>query len=160
MCHALLSEYKRLKKEDAPLDSALLAGYLYQILFTISFGPNGYVQETFSDRRISSIVKYINENYRDINSIEEIAEHFYISKYHLCRLFTQNLGMGLIAYLNTIKIREACKLLKENKKGITDIAMESGFNSSSYFCKVFKSETGLSPTAYKKLHKKPIPSRQ
>ena len=153
LCNSLYSEYTRILKDDGCLDSAILAGYLYQILFTISFGANGYVQENYSDRRISGIVKYINENYSSINSIEEIAEQFYISKYHLCRLFNQNLGVGLITYLNTIKIRKASELLKEDSKSITDIAMECGFNSSSYFCKVFKSEKGLSPTDYKKQYK-------
>ena len=145
LCNALHREYSRLDCED----TAILAGYLYQILFAISYDKNDYVQESYKDRRISSVVKYINENYNAISNIEELSERFYISKYHLCRLFAQNLGVSLIGYLNTIKIKAACKLLSESKKGITDVAMECGFNSSSYFCKVFKSEMGMSPTAYK-----------
>ena len=153
ICNSLYNESNRIPKDEERLVSPVLAGQLYQILFNISFSGNGYVQENYSDRRISSIVKYINENYSSINSIEEIAERFYISKYHLCRLFNQNLGVGMITYLNTIKVRKASELLKEDKKSITDIAMECGFNSSSYFCKVFRSEKGISPTDYKKQYK-------
>ena len=96
------------------------------------------------------MVKYINENYNQITDIEEIAEHFFISKFHLCRIFNKNLGIPLITYLNTIKIREACTLICQGRLNLTEIAIRCGFNSSSYFCKVFKNEKGLSPTEYKK----------
>lgn len=151
--NSFYNEYGRISKEESSADSAVLAGYLYQILFTISYSPNTYVREDYSDSRIGSIVKYINENYGSISDIEEIANKFYISKYHLCRLFSKNLGVSIITYLNTIKIRKACEMIKDGKESITDIAMNCGFNSSSYFCKVFRAEKGVSPSEYKKQHK-------
>ena len=151
LLNTFLIEYNRSVKEGKnPLYDPLLAGYLYQILFTVTYGNNTYVPQEYSDGRIGSIVKYINENYSQISDIEEIASQFYISKYHLCRIFNQNLGVPLITYLNTIKIRKACKMIKSGKSSLTEIAMKCGFNSSSYFCKVFKAEKGISPTEYKK----------
>ena len=47
------------------------------------------------------------------------------------------------------KIRAACAMLEANKMTLTEIALECGFNSSSYFCKVFKKEIGISPKAYR-----------
>ena len=76
-----------------------------------------------------------------------------MSKYHLCRLFIKNLGVGLITYLNNVKIRQACKLIREFDLSITEVATKTGFNSASYFCKVFKSETGLAPSEYKRRYK-------
>ena len=148
--NTLLMEYSRALREGDPLNDPFLAGYLYQILFTVTRGNNAYVHQEYSDSRIGSIIKYINENYSQICDIEEIASHFYISKYHLCRIFNQNLGVPLITYLNTIKIRQACEMIKSGKCSLTEIAMKCGFNSSSYFCKVFKAEKGVSPTEYKK----------
>ena len=148
--NALLVEYARAEREQQPVNEPLVAGYLYQLLFTMAYGNNTYVPHEYSDARITQVVKYINENYSHITDIEEIAEHFFISKFHLCRIFNKNLGIPLITYLNTIKIREACALIKEGKLNLTEIAMRCGFNSSSYFCKVFKSEKGLSPTEYRK----------
>ena len=154
MLNTLLVEYNKVIKENRdPLAEPLLAGFLYQILFTITSGHNAYVPHEYSDGRIGSIIKYINENYSQITDLEEIASHFYISKYHLCRIFNQNLGIPLITYLNTIKIRKACEMIRTNKSSLTEIAMKCGFNSSSYFCKVFKSEKGVSPTEYKRQHK-------
>lgn len=128
----------------------LLAGYLHRILFSLRCSPNGYTAETYTDGRIGQIVRYINENYSAISDIDQIADKFFLSKYHLCRLFSKNLGLSLITYLNTIKIRAACELMRQEKLTLTEIATRCGFNSSSYFCKVFKSEKGVSPTAYRK----------
>lgn len=152
MMNTILSEYNRATREGDPINTPLLAGYLYQVLFTVTSGNNTYVPQEYSDSRIGNIIKYINENYSQINDIEEIASHFYISKYHLCRIFNQNLGVPLITYLNTIKIRKACEMICAGQNSLTEIAMKCGFNSSSYFCKVFKAEKGLSPTEYKKQH--------
>ena len=78
---------------------------------------------------------------------------FFISKYHLCRYFRKNLGVSLVAYLNTAKISQACNMMKQGERNMSKIAMECGFNSSSYFCKVFKKERGISPTEYQKKHR-------
>jgi AraC-like DNA-binding protein len=151
--HTLLAEYTRAEKEGVPHNEAILAGYLYQLLFTMAYATNAYVPHDYADGRVTQATKYIKENYNQLSNIEEIAEHFYISKYHLCRIFNKNLGIPLIAYLNTIKIREACRMIKRGEENLTEIAMQCGFNSSSYFCKVFKNEKGISPTEYRKRHK-------
>jgi len=151
--NTLLNEYSHVAKEGDPVNCPALSGYLQQILLMITYGNNTYIPREDIDGRIESVIKYINENYGSINNIEEIADHFYISKYHLCRLFARNLGVGLVTYLNTIKIRKACEMLRHDDVGITETAMRCGFNSSSYFCKVFRAEKGISPTEYRKNHR-------
>lgn len=129
---------------------AIALSRLCRLLLIISSAPNGYTAVPFSDRRIGQIVRYINENYGDINDIGQIADRFFISKYHLCRTFNKNFGLPLVSYLNTIKIRAAAELMQNEKLNLTEIATQCGFNSSSYFCKVFKAEKGVSPTVYRK----------
>lgn len=143
-------EYMKLDDEAEAERDARIAIYLQQILLIITGANNKYKPREYADRRIEEVVRYINENYSSINNIEEIAAKFYMSRYHLCHLFTQNLGVGLISYLNTIKIRRACELLEDKAQSITEIATKCGFNSSSYFCKVFKEEKGMSPSEYRK----------
>jgi AraC-like DNA-binding protein len=149
---ALYNAYMKAEKEGSVESSPTLAIYLSQILMLLSTGDNRYTPQKYSDCRVEEIVKYINENYGGISSIDEIAERFYLSKYYLCHLFNKNLGVGLVSYLNTIKIRRACELLDVGhaKMSITEIATKCGFNSSSYFCKVFKEEKGMSPSEYRK----------
>ena len=129
---------------------ALCAISLVKILALIKQSENRYGFETYADGRIGDIVRYINDNYTEIDDIEQIAEKFYISKYHLCRIFNKNLGISLISYLNTIKIRGAVELMQSTDLNLTQIATRCGFNSSSYFCKVFKSEKGQTPAAYRR----------
>ncbi len=148
--NTLLSEYHRAGGRTGTEADSILAGYLYQILFTITHTSNTYVPESYTDDRVAQVIRYINENYNQITDIEEIATRFFISKFHLCRIFNKNLGIPLVTYLNTIKIREACRMMKAEGGNLTEIAMRCGFNSSSYFCKVFKSEKGISPTEYKR----------
>jgi AraC-like DNA-binding protein len=140
---AMLTEYA-----DGALP--LAASRLCRLLLVIASAPNGYTSEPCPDPRIARIVRYINEHYSEINDIGEIAERFFISKYHLCRTFNENLGLPLVSYLNTIKVRAAAELMQNEKMNLTEIATRSGFNSSSYFCKVFKAEKGVSPTVYRK----------
>jgi AraC-like DNA-binding protein len=106
--------------------------------------------ETSYDEQISRIISYINANYSEIHNIEQIADFLYISKYHLCHTFKKAMGITVIDYLNSIKIKSACNLITSTDKGFLEISQLCGFNSSAYFSKVFKDITGVSPSYYKK----------
>lgn len=151
--NAMLAESDRADDEQTPVDELLVAVHLYRLLFIMTYGNNTYRPQDYADERITQIIQYINENYNNIADIEVIAQRFYISKYHLCRFFKKNLGITLISYLNTIKIRQACAMIKNGCTNLTEVAMGCGFNSSSYFCKVFKKEKGISPTEYRRRHR-------
>ena len=99
---------------------------------------------------LDSMINYMNENYDSINNIEEISNKFFLSKYHLCHLFSKEIGLPPIAYLTNIKIAHACDYLRNTSMSITDISTRCGFNSSSYFFRIFKKITQLSPKEYRK----------
>lgn len=145
----LLNEFNTQKNIKKHKDSTMIAAYLYELLFGFTFKKNTYSSNNFSDERISLIVDYINENYKKIDNIEEIAENFFISKYHLCRIFNKVLGISLVTYINMVKIRAACELMQKGSKNMVEIGLACGFNSSAYFCNVFKREMGISPREYR-----------
>ena len=60
------------------------------------------------------------------------------------------MGKGFTEYVMSVKINESKKLLAKGEKSVTDIAMELGFSSVSYFAKQFKKETGLTPYKFVK----------
>lgn len=150
----LYAEYSTYMEDPTSSDTALLAGLLFKVLFFINTERSTYVEQPFEDRRISSIVQYINRNFAQITSIEEIADHFFLSKYYLCHMFKAALGVPLVTYLHTIRIKAACELIESDKYKITDIATKCGFNTTPYFCKVFKDEKGITPSEYKRSIKK------
>lgn len=111
-------------------------------------------EEASYNKQMSTLIEYINTHYFEIESIEQIAEHFYISKYHLCRIFKNTMNLTVIDYLNNIKIKNACDYLTNTDKSVLEISQLCGFNSSAYFSNVFKKFTNLSPNVYRKSKKK------
>lgn len=101
------------------------------------------------DEQISNIITYINNHFAELQSIEQIATHFHLSKYHLCRIFKGAMGITLIDYINQIKIKNACNFLESSNKGILEISQLCGFNSVAYFSNVFKKITSVSPSKYR-----------
>lgn len=102
------------------------------------------------NEQISQFIEYINQNYATLQSLEQMAAHFYISKYHLCRTFKAAMQVTVFEYLNHVKIKNACEYLKNTEKSVLEISQLCGFNSSAYFNNVFKKIMKMSPRAYRK----------
>ncbi len=134
---------KELKDCDSETTFALYLGVLLEKLSKCN-------PDTNYDEQISKIIKYINDNFAEIDNIEQIASQFFISKFHLCRLFKDTMKMTVIDYLNIIKIKNACMLLESTDKSIQEISQKCGFNSVAYFSNVFKKIMKTPPTKYKK----------
>lgn len=100
--------------------------------------------------RIAPVLSYIHTNYNQIGTIEEIADRFYLSKYYLCRIFKESTGLTLLQYINNIKIQQACNLLVHTDMTILEVATACGFNSSMYFCKMFKAALSVTPGEFRK----------
>ena len=145
----LTAEYAKREKQPDQYNEMLIAGYLFELLFLLYTEENFYVSENSEDTRTSKIIKYINENYAYISNMDEIADKFFISKYYLCRIFKESIGVSFVSYLNTVRIKAACELLRTEDIFLSDIAIRCGFNSTPYFCKVFKDEKGMSPSEYR-----------
>ena len=95
---------------------------------------------------------YIHTYYSEPISRSDVAAHVGLSERHLTRCFHQEVGMTPITYLNRYRVKQAKALLDGGEKGITEIAVEVGFSSSSYFTRVFREEVGVSPRAYLQSH--------
>ena len=102
-----------------------------------------------SNALIKKVTEYINKNYNNIKGIEDTASHFFVNKSYLCRTFKKTIGIPFVTYLNKLRVKKATELLISTNKEITEIAELCGFNSTAYFCNIFKSELGISPLAYR-----------
>lgn len=135
-----------LKKIDKSSNKTEFALNLAVLLYELS----KYKSDSQCDENISRITSYINDNYHKITSIEQIADNFFISRYHLCRVFKQDMKITLIDYINEVKIKNARYYIETTDKNFIAIAKLCGFNSLSYFSTVFKKIAGKSPSEYKK----------
>lgn len=100
--------------------------------------------------KMHEIVQYINENYASRLTLEELSHRFYISRFHLSRQFRQETGFSFVEYLNTVRIREACRLLACTNEPAIAIAETAGYGSVAHFNRTFKAATGMSPIQYRK----------
>jgi AraC-like DNA-binding protein len=100
--------------------------------------------------KFTPILSYIHQHYNKIVHIQEIADHFYMSKYYLCRIFKEATGVTLTHYINNIKIQNACHMLVNTDRSILEIGNACGFNSSMYFCKIFKEALSVTPSEFRR----------
>ena len=103
---------------------------------------------TVEETLISRILRYVRRNYHRDITLDELCEEFYCTKSHICHIFKAETGTTLFNYLNGLKVESAKKLLSNSGLNITQISQTLGFKSSSYFGKVFKELTGMSPLKY------------
>lgn len=104
-----------------------------------------------SSEKMSEIMDYINRKFPEIKNIGELCSKFDISEGYFCRAFKKQTGMTIVQYINTLKINYACRFLSDrySDKNISYIANECGFESSSYFIRVFKKMIGTTPMNYR-----------
>ncbi|NSW89142.1 MAG: helix-turn-helix transcriptional regulator [Firmicutes bacterium] len=149
----ILPEYhNNLNSSIGNLQSKLLLVDL--LLEIVELSENGEVFEDNNiasphEKRISDIVDYINSNYSNHISLDELCNLFYINKYYLCHIFKDITGMSIIEFINRKRLAEAKKLLKYTDYSITDISDMVGFNSVSRFISLFKKKYDLTPKAFR-----------
>lgn len=143
-CHQRCTQLlKSLTQCDEDGEFALLLGML---LVELGKSPAPEIKDGF----VGNIVSYINHNYARITSLEQIADNFFISKYHLCRIFKTAMKITVVDYLTQIRIKNARQLLEHSNQDIGQIAQSCGFHSAAYFCNLYRKITGESPSEFRK----------
>lgn len=99
---------------------------------------------------VSKAIEYINLNYSNKISLDEICGVTYVSKHHLCRKFKATIGITVMEYILTTRIAIAKKMLATDDCSIGEISERCGFSSLAYFCQAFKTCTGMSAKQYRK----------
>lgn len=114
-------------------------------------GNNGVNRDIASG--IYRVMSYINRHYSDDISEKQMSELAGISRSHFSRSFKTVTGKTYNEYLNMTRINRAEHLLATTDKTVTQICTDCGFNSTSYFVKIFKKYKLLPPMAYKRKEK-------
>lgn len=98
---------------------------------------------------VKNAIKYIENNYSKKLTLSDVAEKTYVSQWHLSKLLNRHMGQNFSEILNTIRINEAKKLLKNPSLRIGDIAESVGFVDMAHFSRVFKKTMGISANEYR-----------
>jgi two-component system, response regulator YesN len=98
---------------------------------------------------IEDIEAYLQANFdRDVK-LQEISEHFYISREYISRKFKQEFKVNISDYIVAIRMKKAKSLLKNSQLKIYEIANMIGYQDDKYFRKVFKKVVGITPNEFR-----------
>lgn len=98
---------------------------------------------------INRIITWTEQHFNEKITLDDVAGEFKYNKTYFCGLFKEQTGISYLKYLNTLRISNACKLLKTGA-GVSKICELCGFENESYFIQLFKKTIGLTPKQYQK----------
>lgn len=127
---------------------AVFMAFLYEVIY------NEHIKYVCSSRSniVLRCIDDIKLNYREQINTDYLCEKYMISASHLRRLFKDKTGNTVTEYINRCRVDSAIKLLVNTDSSVLDIALSVGFDSESYFCRVFKNEVGETPGKYRQMH--------
>ena len=138
----LLSEISVYQMQEKYTDAVLLANY---IRLLVLLDRNILESIAPSTGHIYKSIEYINSHITEDLKIEVICAAVPISKYYFCREFKKAMGLTVMEYILITRLTLAQTMLVKGKLSISEISENCGFSSVSYFCRVFKQETGMAP---------------
>lgn len=101
------------------------------------------------NNKIKSILQYMEDNFKNTGmGLAMVSEQFGLSEGYLSALFKEEMNVNFADYLEDLRMKEACRLLKEGGL-VADIAERTGYNSVQSFRRAFKRVLGVSPSEYR-----------
>jgi AraC-like DNA-binding protein/mannose-6-phosphate isomerase-like protein (cupin superfamily) len=100
--------------------------------------------------RMANVISYIQTHFREPLPLEDLARLAHWSPSQFRRNFKRIYNTSPIKFISKVRLHEACEMLKDPNRDITDVAMETGFSSSSFFATQFRNYLGESPSQYRR----------
>lgn len=101
--------------------------------------------------QITRALEYVGDHYDREIKIGDLAQLCHLSETHFRRIFARCMGVHPIDYVNQVRIRNACQLLKKTNDSIMEISIKCGFGSSAAFNRNFRKFMGVTPNEWRKL---------
>ena len=126
-----------------------LSAWLYETLSDLLDRTAGYADARHANI-IHRCIQYIGTGYAEHLTLESAARALFLSPDYLSRIFSKETGTSFNRYLNNVRITKAKELIRSGNLRLTDISQMVGYDDQSYFTKVFRRITGMSPHEYRK----------
>ena len=140
-----LLKYRDESEDD---ESPVVKASITEILYIINNIKYDYESST-DNPQLKEVIEYINENFTGDVSLSELEKRFFISKYHLCRIFQKATGLTVHQYITKKRLAFSNEMMKSGKN-INDVAESAGFNNYSSFYRAYVNEFGKKPKDEKK----------
>lgn len=121
---------------------------LCTLLMEQSWNPE---EATTAPKKLSvvEVKEYLEQHYAEKITLDELSTRFFINKYYLTRVFKEQFGQSITAYLTSLRITHAKQLLRFSEKSVEEIGLECGLGQLHYFSRVFKEVEGVPPSIYR-----------
>ncbi len=133
--------------EAVALVYLLLQQLLDRAMTELSGTPKG-------DPGILETLRYMEENFAQELSTEQLAKRSGYSSAHFCRKFKETTWLSPMNYLRIYRLEEAARRLRQGDGTVSDVALACGFPDPNYFTRCFKKHFGVPPTKYEKTEKR------
>ena len=123
---------------------------LLSLLMQDSWHPGSTAKPTSRKYNLQQIKDYLDFHYPETIRLDDLAETFYINKFYLTRIFREQFGVSINAYLLSLRITHAKQLLRFTDFTIEKIGIQCGMKDANYFSRMFKKVEGISPGEYRR----------
>ncbi len=124
---------------------------LLVLIMEESWNPEGSPKKASHKRNLMDIKNYLDQNFNEKITLDDLAETYYINKFYLTRIFKEQFGSSITNYLLQVRITHAKQLLRFSDMSIAEIATECGMSDANYFSRTFRKVEGMSPGEFRKL---------
>ncbi|MBN2853711.1 MAG: helix-turn-helix domain-containing protein, partial [Clostridia bacterium] len=149
------NELAKMKLENELLIDVKFNSTINQMLTTLienRINRDNLVKYTHHKNEIETVISFIEKNYSQKLSIDDMVSLIFISKYHFLRLFKVYSGVTPYEYLINKRVTVSKQLLKESNDSINEIAAKIGFGNATVYIKYFKRLTNLTPNQFRKFY--------
>lgn len=101
------------------------------------------------DGIIPMVLEYLNKNYFNDISLNDVAKSVNLSYNYLSKVFKDEIGKSFIDYLTELRLEKSMTLLSDQRISIKEVCQKIGYNDPNYYSKAFKKITGMTPTEYR-----------
>ncbi len=154
----LIETMTRLYIKETAFHSLEAEGILLQILaqllryFSVELFP-AHTADTLSKERLRKIISYVEENFRNPISLQDVSDYLGLTKEYFCRFFKKNMGISFLNYLNEVRLSHIYQELQNTDASISEIMERNGFTNQKYFNQAFKKQYNQTPSSIRYHHK-------
>jgi AraC-like DNA-binding protein len=102
------------------------------------------------ETRVNKVCAHLQNHFHEAITLKQVADLVFMSESNFCKFFKKATGTTFSDYLNDLRINEACHLLLSSEDTVGKIAQDSGFESLSYFNRIFLKKKQLTPSVFRK----------
>ena len=149
LCLMIEDEMQKMDGGDKKMLEHLLNALM--LLFLYAFNDDSFTEtDPVSEPLLSKVILYINENFRNNITLEQLSDEFFVSRNYLCFYFKKHMNTTIVKYIKDLRLSHATKLAVSTNLKTSDICNACGYGSVSNFLRDFKRKYDTSPLEMRK----------